>query len=267
MSFVHARIANSADQALDWPARSFLQIAFISSGSLRIELADKNKLTGNEGDWLLIKPAEEPLTFMALEASRVHWIGFDQQASSGLTGFSDTISPKLIDSNTPHLSCHPSTGRLLSIGHELSSIQGENTRERLLIESKSLEWLVLILDQPIFSPCRAITPLRDAREANALSAVARLMESRYAEDHSIAGLSRAVHLNEFKLKRGFKELYGTTVFGYLRQIRMEKAREMLRLQKNSVIEVANAVGYSNPSHFARAFKQAFGINPSEAIAS
>ncbi|MDQ8196529.1 AraC family transcriptional regulator [Pelagicoccus enzymogenes] len=267
MSFVRATVSDALATAIDWPARSFLQIAFVARGSLLVLQGGEDEKSCQAGDWLLIKPAQVPLTFRPLEPTQLLWIGFDQQASQGLTGFSDTLSPKLIDSSTPHLSNHPSTGRLLSIALELAALEGDNTRERLLIESKSLEWLALILDQPVFSPCRAIAPLRDAREANALAAAARLMEQRYSEEHSIANLSRAVHLNEFKLKRGFKEHYGTTIFGYLRKVRMEKAREMLRSPNASVIETANAVGYSNPSHFARAFKQAFGINPSEAIAS
>lgn len=267
MSFVRASVNGSPEASLDWPARSFLQIAFVASGSLLIRQAEQTERSCQTGDWILIKPAQAPLTFRSLEPAQLLWIGFDQQASQGLTGFSDTLSPQLIDSTTPHLSNHTSNGRLLAIAQELAALEGDNTRERLLIEAKSLEWLALILDQPVFSPCRAITPLRDSREANALTAAARLMEERFSEDHSIANLSRAVHLNEFKLKRGFKEHYGTTIFGYLRQIRMEKAREMLRQPNASVIETANAVGYSNPSHFARAFKQAFGINPSEAILS
>ncbi|MDQ8184827.1 AraC family transcriptional regulator [Pelagicoccus sp. SDUM812002] len=267
MSFVRAHVTGSLQAPIEWPARSFLQIAFVATGSLLISQGDQAERPCQTGDWILIKPAQASLAFRSLEPTQLLWIGFDQQASQGLTGFSDTLTPQLIDSTTPQLSAQPSSGRLLAIGHELAALEGDNTRERLLIEAKTLEWLALILDQPIFSPCRAITPLQSAREANAVAAAARFIEQRFSEDHSIANLSRAVHLNEFKLKRGFKECYGTTIFGYLRQVRMEKAREMLMQGNASVIETANSVGYSNPSHFARAFKQAFGINPSEAIAS
>lgn len=267
MSFVRATISGESIKRFSWPARSFLQIAFISFGAIQIAQAEQEPLHCQEGDWLLIKPASSPLTFTANGGSKLHWLGFDKQASAGLTGFSDTLSPRLIDSSSHHLSVHQTNGRLLTLGKELSALEGNDTRERLRIEAKTLEWLALILDQPIFSPCRAVAHAPDAREAKALEAVAKLLESKYSEDHSISSISRTVHLNEFKLKRGFKEQYGTTVFGYLRQVRMEKAREILRGGATSVIEAANAVGYSNPSHFARAFKQAFGINPSEAIAS
>ena len=47
--------------------------------------------------------------------------------------------------------------------------------------------------------------------------------------------------NEFKLKKGFRECFNTTVFGYLREKRMERAGELLQQNKSSVIEVANAV--------------------------
>lgn len=78
-------------------------------------------------------------------------------------------------------------------------------------------------------------------------------------------LSRLIGLNDFKLKKGFKEMFGTTVFGYLREKRLEKASYLLQNGSMNVTEVANSVGYSNPSHFAEAFKGKYGINPSEVL--
>ncbi|MDB9384626.1 helix-turn-helix transcriptional regulator [Nodularia spumigena CS-584] len=57
-------------------------------------------------------------------------------------------------------------------------------------------------------------------------------------------------MNERKLKQGFRQIFGTTVFGYLHDHRMEQAKQMLAEQKLSVAEVAHAVGYSHLSHFA-----------------
>jgi AraC family transcriptional regulator, transcriptional activator of the genes for pyochelin and ferripyochelin receptors len=57
-------------------------------------------------------------------------------------------------------------------------------------------------------------------------------------------------VNERKLKQGFRQIFGTTVFGYLHDHRMEQAKQMLAEQKLSVAEVAHAVGYSHLSHFA-----------------
>ena len=78
-------------------------------------------------------------------------------------------------------------------------------------------------------------------------------------------LSRTVHLNEFKLKQGFRQRFNTTVFGYLRQRRMEHARRLLTEHTITVLDAANRVGYTNPSHFARAFREAFGLNPRQIV--
>jgi len=82
---------------------------------------------------------------------------------------------------------------------------------------------------------------------------------------SLMELSRLVGLNDFKLKKGFKEMYGTTVFGYLREKRLEKAFYLLQNGTMNVMEVANAVGYSNPSHFAEVFKAKYGLTPRDFI--
>ncbi len=95
-----------------------------------------------------------------------------------------------------------------------------------------------------------------------LDAVAEHLRQHYEEAHSLKALSRQFGINEFKLKKGFRQRYRESVFGFLRQIRMAKAMECL-CKGASVMEVAGKVGYSNPSHFARAFREAHGINPSE----
>jgi AraC-like DNA-binding protein len=75
-------------------------------------------------------------------------------------------------------------------------------------------------------------------------------------------LARSVGLNEFKLKVGFRVLFGASVFGYLRTQRMDRARRLLAHRELSVTEVAAHVGYQNPSKFAAAFRKHFGFPPS-----
>lgn len=77
----------------------------------------------------------------------------------------------------------------------------------------------------------------------------------------LLGLAKQVGINGTKLKRGFRQVFGTSVFGYLRSYRMEEARQLLADGKMSVTEVVFAIGYSSPSHFSRAFAKRFGLNP------
>lgn len=74
-------------------------------------------------------------------------------------------------------------------------------------------------------------------------------------------LARAVGINEYKLKRGFKEMFGTTVFGYLSEARLELARTNLAENQKSVTEIAFDLGYSSVQHFSNAFKKKFGVSP------
>ena len=138
----------------------------------------------------------------------------------------------------------------------------QEIHRRLSLESHCLEWINAFLQQSGLKQRREC--MRDFSHADikALKAVANYLESNLALKHSLSDLSRRFHINEFKLKRGFKELYDTTVFAYLRKKRMHFAGMVLRRNDDSVIEVANVVGYTNPSHFAQAFKEHFGILPS-----
>ena len=75
-------------------------------------------------------------------------------------------------------------------------------------------------------------------------------------------LAQEAGLSLLKLKRGFRQLFGNTVYGIFQQERMQEARRQLNLGL-PVLAVAAELGYTNASHFAVAFKKQFGINPSE----
>lgn len=79
---------------------------------------------------------------------------------------------------------------------------------------------------------------------------------------SIIELAHKVGTNDYKLKKGFKELFGTTVFGYLQQIRMEQAHQFLLENEKTVGQIADFLGYQNLSNFTAAFKQYWGYPPS-----
>lgn len=83
------------------------------------------------------------------------------------------------------------------------------------------------------------------------------------QPYSINDLAKSVGLNEYKLKLGFKQLFGTTVFDLIRSQRMKKAAWLMEVEGFNVSETAATLGYSNFSNFTVAFRKHFGINPSE----
>lgn len=80
---------------------------------------------------------------------------------------------------------------------------------------------------------------------------------------SLKQLAYKSAINEFKLKKGFKQLFGNTVFGYLQEYRLNKANELLKTNDISINEAASLVGYKSASHFCKIFKEHFSLTPME----
>jgi AraC family transcriptional regulator len=85
------------------------------------------------------------------------------------------------------------------------------------------------------------------------------------EPITIKELSRKVAINECYLKKGFKELFGSTIFDFYQSQRMEHAKYLLYEKGLSVTEVSMLLGYSSISHFSTAFKKHTGLKPCELL--
>lgn len=75
------------------------------------------------------------------------------------------------------------------------------------------------------------------------------------------GAVRDCGLNRSYFGAVFKELMGKTTQEFLLSYRMAKAAELLRQPQYTVGDIGNAVGYRNPLHFSRAFKNLYGVSP------
>ena len=82
---------------------------------------------------------------------------------------------------------------------------------------------------------------------------------------TIKELSRKVAMNECYLKKGFKEIFGTTIFDFYQQQRMEHAKYLLYEKGLSVTDISALLGYSSISHFSAAFKKHTGLKPCELL--
>jgi len=86
-----------------------------------------------------------------------------------------------------------------------------------------------------------------------------------SEPLTIKELSRKAAINECYLKKGFKEMYGTTIFDFFQSQRMEHAKYLLYEKGLSVTDVSALLGYSSISHFSTAFKKHTGLKPCELL--
>ena len=134
--------------------------------------------------------------------------------------------------------------------------------KQIYLEGKCLELIALKLAQ-LQAPQPGSNALGtlNGDDIDRIHAAQRILVENPDNPPSLMELARQVSLNDYKLKVGFKTVFGTTVFGYLHHHRMELARQMLSDRRLNVGEVAQAVGYANQSRFAAAFRKQFGVNP------
>ena len=136
----------------------------------------------------------------------------------------------------------------------------------LYLESKALELIThrlaqVVSPESILKNSFVLRPDDIDRIHHAREIMSRDLEN----PPTLFKLARLVGLTHTKLNRGFREIYGTTVFGYLHQIRLEQAKLLLEEQRMNVTEVAFTVGYNSLPSFSTAFSKHFGLNPMTCI--
>ncbi|AFZ30610.1 transcriptional regulator, AraC family [Gloeocapsa sp. PCC 7428] len=136
--------------------------------------------------------------------------------------------------------------------------------KRLYLESKVMELLALMVEQEIEiqqgERCRLVLKLDDVDRIHQAQTI---LQQRLDNPPSLIELARLVGLNDYTLKRGFRRVFGKTVFGYLHDYRMEQAQQLLGTGDFKVEEVARMVGYRDRSAFTKAFCRKFSISPND----
>lgn len=144
-----------------------------------------------------------------------------------------------------------------------STIYNEATRA-MYLEAKAMEVIALQFEELLNiqnSSSLANDIIRKPDREN-LEAVYEYININYLEPLSLNMLSKKFLLNEFKLKKGFRQLYKYSVFNYIHTLRMNKAKELLLESSMPVTEVSDMVGYSSVHNFSNAFYKTHGYRPS-----
>ena len=133
---------------------------------------------------------------------------------------------------------------------------------KMFYESRVLELMVLQLDRFFTGPAGPALPGFSPEERAGIRRVKDRVTQTLENPPALFDLARLAGMSHTKLNKGFKAVYGTTVFGYLRQCRLTRSRALIESGEMNLAQVAYATGFSSPSHFARAFLHHFGIQPS-----
>lgn len=127
------------------------------------------------------------------------------------------------------------------------------TRQEMAIAIRALlaEWIAALDEQP------------PARMQRIRAEIERYLRAHYAEDLSIRQVARAMHYSEPYFSKLFSRCFHKNFVTYLTDIRMQAARDMLENTVASIREVSTAVGFMDANYFAKVFRKAYGISPTE----
>ncbi len=139
--------------------------------------------------------------------------------------------------------------------------------KRIYLKGKAYELIGLYFNRPEEADVEQCPFLIDENNVRKIRQAKDILIKRMAEPPSLKELSEEIGLSLKKLKEGFKEVYGETVFGFLFDYKMEVARKLLESGQHNVNEVGLKVGYSTASHFIAAFRKKYGTTPKKYVQS
>jgi AraC-like DNA-binding protein len=136
---------------------------------------------------------------------------------------------------------------------------------KIYLKGKAYELIGLYFNRPAEADIEQCPFLDDEDNVKKIKLAKKIILQRMVEPPTLQELADEVGLSLKKLKEGFKEIYGDTVFSFLFDYKMDYARKLLEKGQHNVNEVGLNIGYSTASHFIAAFKKKFGTTPKKYI--
>lgn len=213
---------------------------------------------------------EETCDYTTYAGERILKVDISFPSADALSGFipvqSQSFLPELIkaseESNRQYFWNIDKIGMAMRLALEQTlHCPYQGWTKQIYLESKCLELVALKLAQLSEEQRLGYSQPLKPDDVERIYHARNILLCNLDRPPSLLELARQVGLNDYKLKLGFRQVFGTTAFGYLHEVRMERSRQLLLENRMSVKEVARAVGYANQSRFAAAFRKRFGVNP------
>ena len=149
--------------------------------------------------------------------------------------------------------------------HEILNCKLSGLLKCMFFESKAIELLLCFMKchSVILNSCESCKFLNNPYEKEKIIQAKDILLSDIQKPPTIPELAKLVSINQCYLKKGFKDIFNNTIFGYIQEQRIIKAKLLLTTTPISIAEIAEQVGFSNSSNFTNAFKNFTGILPSD----
>ncbi|MAZ26727.1 MAG: AraC family transcriptional regulator [Cytophagaceae bacterium] len=251
---------------------SFIQFHFCAKGSAVFKFNDGNyKLPLQEENSLLLYNPQRDLP-MNLDVNTDSWVisilisikkfhSLFSREANYITFLSDE------NKNRKYYKDGSLTPSMAIVLNQLINFNLHPSIKPLYFKGKAYELLSLYFNRPTDVDVEQCPFLVDEENVIKIKKAKEIILARMAEPPTLQELSEEVGLSLNKLKEGFKQIYGDSVYSFLFDYKMEVARQLLASGSHNVNEVGLRVGYSTASHFISAFKKQFGTTPKKYIQS
>lgn len=204
---------------------------------------------------------ESELKLVLIRLSRKAFFEISGTEHKALQEFQESMSqnvPVALFSRNQEISflMHTSIGSMLHCTYE-------DSLKKIFLFSKVAELIVLQLES--LKPEHGLKNpyLKTEYDKERIWYAREYLLKNMANPPSLKQLARVSGINEFKLKKGFKELFQQTAYEYLSDVRLEIAKNDLLEHKKTVSQIAFELGYSSLQHFSNAFKRKYGLSPGQ----
>ncbi|MFZ8960596.1 MAG: helix-turn-helix domain-containing protein [Flavobacteriaceae bacterium] len=253
-------------------SQDFIQFHFCLKGQMNFVYNEGNyTFPVSENHAIVLYNPQKPLPVEAELAPGSWWVGVlisIQKFHALFSKDADHIPFLSLENSTKKFYDTASFGSSIAVVlSQILQLKIHDSMKALYLKGKLYELLSLYFNRqedPSLEQCPFLVDEENVRKIRKAKAI---IIERMAEPPSLETLSVEIGLSLKKLKEGFKQIYGDTVYSYLLEHKMEEARRMLASQKYNVNEVGLKLGYSTSSHFIAAFKKKFGTTPKKYLGS
>ncbi|WP_025141602.1 helix-turn-helix domain-containing protein [Pedobacter jeongneungensis] len=236
---------------------------YLTNKRLDIKANQHNIIYSPDFDGMAEFDTGGPHKFFEVNFERARFIDLTSESSMLLKNFAEKImNNRSVEISSENL---PISLAMHSCINDIMNSHFTGGLKLLFLQSKCLELLAL--------QAQAFEEAAKKTENPAIKSAYDKDRIYYAREYLLANanhppclteLAKIAGINEFKLKHGFKEVFKNTVFGYLSDYKLMRAKELLLDNTKDIKNISDELGYSSVQHFSNAFSKKFGISPGKA---
>ncbi len=208
-------------------------------------------------------PAQTPVCIFSIEINRKL---FEEKISDFLEDMDENLEALFRDVNGINLFYYKGyfSLNIAKLIEEFTTCELEGFMRSVFLEGKAYEILVNHLKQykDDQQEPEKRTILRQAT-VNRIEEAAKIIEEELATTDNVLTLAKRVRINQNTLQLGFQQLYKTSVNEYIRNFKIEKAKELIENSELNITEITYQIGINSRSYFSKLFKEKYGMTPKQ----